>query len=87
MANGVKQREHASKHNTLVLERPDPATFTTNAELLRLCYLLWDMSDGKFVPNPLEVINLPKGYVDDLFKWHTGVQFYVDYDKRPGELK
>lgn len=87
MAEGVKQREHASKHNTLVLERPDPATFTTNAELLRLCYLLWDMSDGKFVPNPLEVINLPKGYVDDLFKWHTGVQFYVDYDKRPGELK
>ena len=87
MADGVKQREHASKHNTLVLERPDPATFTTNAELLRLCYLLWDMSDGKFVPNPLEVINLPKGYVDDLFKWHTGVQFYVDYDKRPGELK
>lgn len=87
MAEGVKQREHASKHNTLVLERPDTSSFTTNPELLRLCYLLWDMSDGKYVPNPFDVLALPSGYIDDLFRWHTGVRFYVDYNKRPGEMK
>lgn len=87
MAESVKKRDFANRHNTLVLERPDAAAFSTNVELLRLCYILWDMSEGKHVPNPLEVLALPRGYIDDLFRWHAGVRYYVDYDRRPGELK
>ena len=56
-------------------------------ELLETCYQLFEMSGFKIVPNPMDVIALPAGYVGQLYRFHHAVRFFEDFDKRPPELK
>jgi hypothetical protein len=71
----------------LTLELPNIAAIRTDIKLLRTCYMLWEMSGFKHIPNPLDVLKLPAHYVQDLFRWHQGLKFTEDYPKRPDYLK
>lgn len=87
----IWRRDHEEKFKAeaqeLELELPDVAAIRTDIKLLRLCYMLWEMSGFKHIPNPLEVAALPAHYLNDLTRWHQGMRFTEDYDKRPDYLK
>ena len=61
--------------------------FRTDAALLEQCYLLFALSGFRVVPNPLEVLALPAGYVDELLRFAQGVRFFEDVARRPREMK
>lgn len=75
-----------SRAGDLVLALPD-GEFHTDAALLEQCYLLFALSGFRVVPNPLEVLALPAGYVDDLLKFAQGVRFFEDMERRPAEMR
>jgi len=76
-----------AKASELELEMPRIEDITTNLELLETCYLLWEMSEFKHIPDPYEVMRLPSKYIDDLFRWHKGLRFTEDYPKRPPDMR
>lgn len=69
-----------------MLTLPDGA-FSTDAALLERCYLLFALSGFKVIPNPLDVLSLPAGYVDDLLRFTQGVRFFEDVARRPDEMR
>ena len=69
-----------------MLTLPDGA-FSTDAALLERCYLLFALSGFKVIPNPVEVLALPAGYVDDLLRFTQGVRFFEDMARRPEEMR
>jgi len=70
----------------LVLSLPD-GDFRMDAALLERCYLLFAISGFRTIPNPLEVLSLPAGYVDELLRFAQGVRFFEDMERRPKEMK
>ena len=56
-------------------------------ELLERCYLAYEMSEFRVIPNPLEILALPLGYLEQLHRFHKTMRFFMDYEKRPPEMK
>jgi hypothetical protein len=69
-----------------VLALPDGA-FRMDTALLERCYLLFALSGFRVVPNPLDVLALPDGYVDELLRFAQGVRFFADMERRPPEMR
>lgn len=51
------------------------------------CYRLWEMSKFTVLPNPLEIMHYPAGYINEMFRYHHAVRFYGDIEKRPKDLE
>lgn len=45
------------------------------------------MSKFTVMPNPLEVMTYPVGYIDEMFRFHHKVRYFADFEKRPSDLK
>lgn len=56
-----------------------------DAELLEQCSLYVDITGQ--IPHPYEVLSLPKGYLDNLALFRTGVKYYEDLPKRPQVMR
>jgi hypothetical protein len=51
--------------------------------VLKLCREIWHADPNGKIPDPREVMMLDLEYVRDLIAFDQGVQFYLDYGKRP----
>lgn len=52
-----------------------------------MAHWLWELSDYRYIPHPQELLLLPRGWVEALTTFDTGVRFFEDLPKRPKHLK
>lgn len=83
--NALRERGN----HELTLTAPDPKEFQQfSIELVDRVYTAWQMAGFQGMPpNPFDMLAYPDDFWQVLLKFHQGVQFYEDWQKRPAWLR